>query len=132
MLSSQLRTRLSQVSRIRPDAIPRSVCATPKQWQDLSYQSSQPRWDLSRGQEVSNSIDTHWIVDKPLEVLWPVCSKTLSKYEPQLKLYRIGKDVHSDLMTLARGFSASAIYLDIEFCGFGSAMVFLVGVIYQK
>lgn len=131
MLSRQVRARLANTSRIRRAAPAQSASATAEQWHDLSHRTPQPACDLARGDEVSNSVGHHWIITESLESLWPACRKTLAKYEPQLEHFRIGEDVHPDLAILARRFPTATAFLDIETCGLGSAMVFLVGVIRQ-
>jgi len=133
MLSPEVRARLSKLTRSKaPPGLngPATGRPSPVRWQATDRAAASPPCALDNGREVTNRCGTHWIIQESLVNLWPKCAATIEKYQPRLDHFRSSHTVHPDLAALARHFPSATAFLDIESCGLGSAMVFLVGVVH--
>jgi uncharacterized protein YprB with RNaseH-like and TPR domain len=121
MLSEAVRTRLA--------ALNRTPLAEPKARESELPGPTQPdEQRLPKGQVVTTLWGTHWLIQQPLDKLWPNGHQSIrmaqQHHEP------IHDDSDEDLMHLCRAFPNKTIFLDLETCGFAGSIIFLAGVLH--
>ncbi len=122
MLSHQLRNRLYQ--RLRQegpeDHVGRFSPPETNRWIG-------DRLELAVGHEYANEAGRHWLIEKPLEHIWPASTDYLARW--QMETAAMNPD-NTDLLALKQELQQT-IFLDLETCGFAGSMIFLVGLLYE-
>ena len=73
----------------------------------------------------------HWRWERPVRSLWPAL---MSCWGPAAGRRTLDSDAdnHPDLLALAHSFPQSAMFLDLETCGFAGCAIFLVGIVHWQ
>jgi uncharacterized protein YprB with RNaseH-like and TPR domain len=85
--------------------------------------------DLESAKVQQNVYGEHLVVSTPTHLLWPDQSRYLRAIRQRWSPVG-GPELHADLSALATSFPRSAVYLDLETCGFAGAMIFLIGLLH--
>lgn len=127
MLSSQLRLRLLDRLRGGASRLERRAADAPVSRRPAGQRWIGDRLELAIGHEYANEAGRHWLIEKPLERIWPTSTDYLSRWHDEVSDWI---PEHEDLVELKHHLR-STVYLDLETCGFAGSMIFLVGVLYE-
>ena len=124
MLSDDVRARLEKLNRTSlPDQAPHSV---ESEVQGVESELGSP----PKGQRVNTPWGPHWLIQQPLQQLWPqgpeLIAGTLATETPSIQ------GEHDELDRLQHAFPHHTILLDLETCGFAGSIIFLAGVMHPQ
>lgn len=80
----------------------------------------------AHGEQVENSSGKHWRIRRELTVFWPHGDTLIDQAGASTSSVR---ERDGQLLVLAEHFPRSAVFLDLETCGFAGSSVFLAGVV---
>ncbi len=84
---------------------------------------------LDDGREVVTPWGGHWLVEQPLEQVWPAGPRWIDQgaQRPTTR----SQDMPPELLLLERVFPQGVVLLDLETCGLAGCMIFLAGLIHE-
>ena len=127
MLTDGIRARLADLNR---EALPgaRAVVIEPARKRQNPRRRKTSLEDVAPGREIENDSGTYYLIEQPLEQLWPLADRFIEDKLPTLQ--RDDDDQpRPELAAFAEHFPRRVMYLDLETCGFAGSMVFLIGLV---
>ncbi len=129
MLTDNIRARLADLNR---EALPASqvvATATTRQSQIPRRRKTELE-DIAPGREIINNAGTYYLIEQPLEELWPLADRFIEGNSPPLQRDATDENPpRPELTAFAEHFPRRVMYLDLETCGFAGSMVFLIGLV---
>ena len=150
MLSDEVMARLSQMTRTAPPPVRALDDAgqlavhenlTIRREREVGSADNLTDGDLAKsdlakqdleGREVETPVGRHWLIERPIDELWPTYRKHLDRHEQRPRTAEARGWSHPHLECLSHGLPNDLLVLDLETCGFAGSMVFLVGALYQR
>lgn len=128
MLTQTMQERLAQLHRRQTSPRQRPFTARSGGSQEGAVK---PTSALPNGREVENAAGRHWVVQEPLSRLWSKADTILKRLAADSERKEVWPAQHFELTMLDRHFPRSAMFLDLETCGFAGSAVFLIGVVHH-
>lgn len=140
MLSDDLRLRLEQLNRqplpTLPAAVPARQPATLPDAVPLSppiAECPRPVRYLAAGRDVENPAGRHLAIVHPLShFAWEIAGQLQRAQSAWRTVDFRSLRVHPDIASLGSAFPDDVLLLDLETCGLGGAMIFLVGLVHAR
>ena len=129
MLTDGIRARLADLNR---EALPgaRAVVIEPAQKRQNLRRRKTSLEDVAPGREIENDSGTYYLIEQPLEQLWPLAGRFIEDKLPTLQRDATDENPpRPELAAFAEHFPRRVMYLDLETCGFAGSMVFLIGLV---
>ncbi len=137
MLSEAVRTRLESLNRMplantEADDLqarkPSDADRSDGHRADPSHPVETDESRLGDGEAVATQWGTHWLIQQPLDKLWPNGPRSIRMAQEHHEPFYDEPD--EDLIHLFRAFPHKAVFLDLETCGFAGSIIFLAGVLH--
>lgn len=123
MLSPEIRARLSRLNRTALPEHEGTGRVDPRPPRSMS--------ELPAGETVQNGCGEHWQLQTELQQLWPDASRVIHETLSGLsRETEAGETRSRELLELNHAFPHKLLLLDLETCGLGGAMVFLIGLVH--
>jgi uncharacterized protein YprB with RNaseH-like and TPR domain len=129
MLTDNIRARLADLNR---EALPglQAVAAEPARRVRIPRPRKTALEDVAPGREIDNDAGTYYLIEQPLEQLWPSAERFIENKLPMRPRDTADDDPpRPELAAFAEHFPRRVMYLDLETCGFAGSMVFLIGLV---
>ncbi len=133
MLSSQVRARLEELNRrpLTSSGVGRADREHKNRGHSVRDEHEPP--SVLDGRVISNSRGQHLLLQQPIDATWPAGAAWLRCQMSRWHDFgHLGEDSHLELDALQRSFPESAMFLDLETCGFAGSMVFLAGLVHAQ
>ncbi|MFV1964181.1 MAG: ribonuclease H-like domain-containing protein [Pirellulaceae bacterium] len=86
---------------------------------------------LPNGREVENAAGRHWLVEEPLSQIWSGADAISKRLVTHNGRKEVRPQQHFELTILDRHLPRSAMFVDLETCGFAGSAVFLIGIVHH-